>query len=114
VDAANTKPFYFSTTNTIQCFMGIQPPDRYMAQPHLAIIANVPTELLRSRSWIIWREEIRKERPTKVPYDPKSGLLAETDDPSTWGTLAEAQRALDLGGYSGLGYVRTAMTFSLT
>jgi putative DNA primase/helicase len=41
--------------------------------------------------WVGWRQEKRNGRLTKVPYDPRTGLPAATDDPGTWATYAEAQ-----------------------
>jgi hypothetical protein len=40
--------------------------------------------------WIAWRSEVRNGKATKVPYAPQGGK-AKADDPSTWGTRAEAE-----------------------
>jgi hypothetical protein len=40
--------------------------------------------------WVAWRNEVRKGKATKVPYSPHGGK-AKTDDPSTWGSRAEAE-----------------------
>jgi hypothetical protein len=40
--------------------------------------------------WVAWRIEIRGGKPTKVPYAPQGGRV-RADDPSTWGTRAEAE-----------------------
>ena len=40
--------------------------------------------------WVAWRYELRGGKPTKVPYAP-DGRRAKADDPSTWGTRAEAK-----------------------
>jgi predicted P-loop ATPase len=40
--------------------------------------------------WVAWRIETRGGKPTKVPYAPQVGR-AKADDPSTWGTRAEAE-----------------------
>src|SRR5262249_52788503 len=48
-------------------------------------------EALQARpQWVCWHKEARKGKPTKVPYNPRSGTLARCDDPSTWATYAEA------------------------
>jgi hypothetical protein len=39
--------------------------------------------------WVAWRNELRGEKTTKVPHAPTGGR-AKADDPSTWGTRAEA------------------------
>jgi putative DNA primase/helicase len=40
--------------------------------------------------WVAWRNEDRGGKATKVPHDPKGGR-AKADDPTTWGTRAEAE-----------------------
>jgi putative DNA primase/helicase len=42
--------------------------------------------------WVGWRQETRNGRPTKIPYDPKSGRRAESDNPGTWAMGEEAER----------------------
>jgi len=46
--------------------------------------------LAYERRWVAWRTELRGGKPTKVPYAPLGGR-AKADDPSTWGTRAEAE-----------------------
>ena len=40
--------------------------------------------------WVAWRYELRGGKWTKVPHDPRGGR-AKADDPTTWGTRAEAE-----------------------
>src|SRR5262245_2444171 len=45
--------------------------------------------------WVAWREEERRNLRgelvrTKVPYDPRTGRRAESNDPTTWGTRQQA------------------------
>ncbi|MGE3160091.1 MAG: hypothetical protein AB7K78_25655, partial [Xanthobacteraceae bacterium] len=40
--------------------------------------------------WVCWRYEFRDGRRTKPPINPRTGAYANTADPSTWGTFAEA------------------------
>jgi hypothetical protein len=62
------------------------------------------------KQWVCWRSEARQRdaKPTKVPYSPASGARARSDDPDTWGTLAEAEKAAEKVGYDGIGFVFTA------
>jgi putative DNA primase/helicase len=53
-------------------------------------LANVPTELQEGNRFVCWREESRNGKPTKVPINPHTGNEAESDNPVTWSTLAEA------------------------
>lgn len=57
--------------------------------------------------FLAWRNEDRGGKPTKVPYRPLTGccLRAESDNPASWGTYAEANQALAGGGYDGVGFV---------
>ena len=55
--------------------------------------------------WVVWRNEIRNGRATKVPYSPHSGH-AKADDPRTWGVRSEAEaraRQLVNGEGGGIG-----------
>ena len=60
--------------------------------------------------WVCWRSEVRGRdgKKTKVPYSPRSGLRARSDDPDTWATLAEAEAATHKDDYHGTGFVFTA------
>jgi putative DNA primase/helicase len=65
----------------------------------------IPQELKDSSSWVIWKEETRDGKPTKVPYNPRTGKKAAPNNPSTWGTYDEAQSAVKAYGVNGLGFV---------
>lgn len=66
---------------------------------------HVPTALAALPQWIVWRYEQKPtdKDPRKVPYDPRSGRKAKSNDPQTWATLAEAQAVADQ--YAGLGFM---------
>ena len=53
---------------------------------------------------VLWRTEIRGDKPTKVPYQVTGRARAKSNAPSTWGDF-EAAREDDLGrgGFEGLG-----------
>jgi hypothetical protein len=63
----------------------------------------IPSALADVRQWILWRYRTRGGKPTKVPYSAVTGRPAKTNDPATWASLADAERALAAGGYEGLG-----------
>ena len=65
---------------------------------------NIPTELKQNASFCLWRMEKRSGRPTKVPYNPKTGALARTNDPSTFSDFSTAMKAYAMGGWDGIGY----------
>ena len=57
--------------------------------------------------WVAWRTEERNGRATKVPYAPAGNGRAKADDPTTWGTRAQAEArasglSAPLGGGIGL------------
>jgi hypothetical protein len=56
----------------------------------VAQLANVPRELQGGQRFVCWSVEIRDGKPTKVPVNPHTGAKAKSNDPATWGTLAEA------------------------
>jgi putative DNA primase/helicase len=57
--------------------------------------------------WVCWHWEERKSKKTKVPYNPKTGRMAEANHPATWASYVLAQEALHRqpGRYHGLGYM---------
>jgi hypothetical protein len=67
------------------------------------------------KRWVVWREEERGGKPTKVPYSARSGRLASATDPATWATRREAedraQVLLNGGPKGGLGITLGAVPF---
>ncbi len=43
----------------------------------------------------------------KIPFNPRTGRNAASDNPETWGTFEEAVLAYQNGGYAGVGFVLT-------
>lgn len=73
-------------------------------QPQLTdqLKMNVP-EAVRQCGFCCWKRAMVKGRITKVPFDPKTGRKARTNQPLTFGTFDEALGALGSGIYSGIG-----------
>ena len=65
---------------------------------------NIPQELKNNASFCVWKMEKRQGKPTKVPYDPRTGQLAKTNDPATFADFATAMKAYAMGGWDGIGY----------
>ena len=59
-------------------------------------------DLRDKRMWVAWADEGGR----KVPKSPHGGN-ARSNDPSTWGTYAEAEAARAKNGYSGVGLMLT-------
>ncbi|HLV98333.1 MAG TPA: hypothetical protein VKT82_06605 [Ktedonobacterales bacterium] len=70
----------------------------------------LPDDLKVKQQWVMWRYELRpgKDKPSKRPYNPRTGRPARTDVPATWGTYAQALARYQHGGWDGLGFVFTA------
>ncbi len=82
------------------------------SQQLVADLQNVPLVLRRTPHWVVWRyeENSEKSKPDKVPYNPRSPSQeqpwhASVTRPRTWGSFGEAIRALQRGGYTGVGFV---------
>lgn len=72
---------------------------------------TIPAELKARHQWIVWRYEERDGKRTKVPYNPRNGKRAASDDPHTWSALEEALETLNTkhrGNFDGIGYVFSA------
>jgi hypothetical protein len=62
------------------------------SHPHSTDEATL-VDLADKAVWVGWRTETRpgQDKATKVPFDPKSGRWAKSDDATTWGTLHQAR-----------------------
>jgi primase-polymerase (primpol)-like protein len=70
-----------------------------------SLYANLPAELRLLKQWTLWKyEDVGATKPTKVPYQP-NGKLANVAEPSTWSTFDEVFNTLQLGNYSGIGFI---------
>ena len=65
---------------------------------------NIPQELKNNASFCVWKMEKRQGKPTKVPYNPKTGAMARTNDPATFSDFGTAMKTYALGGWDGIGY----------
>ncbi len=63
-------------------------------------LSNIPQELKQIPHWVVWRSKT----PKKIPYNPKTGELAEANNPLTWGTYDSAINAFNNGSYDGIGF----------
>jgi putative DNA primase/helicase len=67
--------------------------------------AAIPSYLKGRKQWLLWRFEQNSSRskPTKVPYQP-DGRKAKSNDPRTWSNFETCLKALQSGGFDGLGF----------
>lgn len=68
--------------------------------------ATIPQELFDHDQWIVWKSVERDGKPTKVPYDAKSGKRASTTNASTWVSFDIAYTAYSTDPqWHGIGFV---------
>ena len=63
----------------------------------------IPQELRDQDFWCVWRREERGGKPTKIPYNPKTGERAETNNPATFGSFDLADERYMTEDYNGVG-----------
>lgn len=64
-------------------------------------VENLPLQLREEGLFCLWKYEEQGGRRTKVPYDPRTGKRARSNDPATFAPLAAAVSMQ--AGYDGLG-----------
>jgi primase-polymerase (primpol)-like protein len=65
--------------------------------------ANIPQELKDNSQMCLWKYEQRSDKPTKVPYNPKTGGRAQPNNPDTFASYSVTRDAYQRGGYDGIG-----------
>lgn len=66
---------------------------------------NIPEELKQLNRWVCWRLEERNGKPTKVPYNPKTGGKAMANNSGTWSNFSTAVAAVQKFDYVGIGFM---------
>lgn len=67
---------------------------------------RIPAELVARHQWVVWRQESRGGKPTKVLYQARHpARKAKVNDTKTWATFEQAKLAAKLHGFDGIGYV---------
>ena len=68
--------------------------------------SQVPERLKKLPQWVTFKliPNEKKGKPDKVPYNPRTGYMAKSNDPSTWADYNTAVQALQQGGYDGIGF----------
>jgi putative DNA primase/helicase len=72
-------------------------------------VSSIPQKMREGANWVGWVEQPRNgtDQITKPPINPQTGHFAKPNDPTTWGTLAEAQTAVEQFSLTGIGYALT-------
>lgn len=68
---------------------------------------NIPIELRKIQRWVTWNAEGKSgQKPSKVPYAPdRPNTRADSTDPTTWGSFAQAEGSYLDGNRTGVGIV---------
>lgn len=68
----------------------------------------IPVALVATPQWVCWREEVRDEKPTKIPIAPETGTYASVTDADTWTNFDTAYQSFrDNASLAGVGFVFT-------
>jgi primase-polymerase (primpol)-like protein len=79
---------------------------RIMSTTILAVhVDAIPAEMAAERRWVCWRLLRRRNRPTKVPVNPRTGGNASSTEPEDWSTLEVALACMDQEELPGIGFV---------
>ncbi len=65
---------------------------------------EIPAELKKLPQWIVWKQEVRNGKSTKVPYQI-NGEMAQSNNRRSWSTFQTAARAYLERGYDGIGFM---------
>jgi hypothetical protein len=79
-------------------------PTAYQIDFASASLPPALTTLIPQSRWVNWRWEKRDGKWTKPPIQPSNGHYARNNDPSTWGTYADAVKRVTNGGADGIGF----------
>ncbi len=74
---------------------------------------GIPDYLKQRPQWVVWGKRTRQYQDAlredgklnKIPFNPRTGEAAKSNDPNTWGTFADAVRAYQSGWYNGVGFM---------
>jgi len=73
------------------------------------VLADIPSCLKQRPQWVCWRYIERDGKPTKCPFNARTGAMADSTDPGTWSTFDDAVAAWQGGNqYEGVGFVFAA------
>lgn len=73
----------------------------------LTRVENIPNELKQVSNWVCWQGE------AKIPKNPFNGQNAQSNNPKSWGTFAQACKACESFGFDGLGFMFSEPYFGI-
>ena len=75
------------------------------------MLNNIPNEMKFYKQWLVWKYIFHDDqgellaKPTKIPFNARTGSKASVTDPTTWSTFNKAAEVAH--NYSGIGFVLT-------
>jgi hypothetical protein len=60
----------------------------------------IPAELQQKNQWVVWKKDGKK-----IPVNPKTGGNAQSNNPDTWGSYADATKVVEDGKADGIGFM---------
>jgi len=63
---------------------------------------TLPDKLIECALWCVWKYEDRDGKPTKVPYNPRTGGRAQSNNPATFSDFKTAVAAFGTCKYDGM------------
>ena len=63
---------------------------------------TLPDKLIECALWCVWKYEDRDGKPTKVPYNPRTGGRAQSNNPATFSDFKTAVAAFGTCKYDRL------------
>ena len=85
------RPTYLNPHNSQKPFNGKPAGPRPDTPTRLRSTDEALADLANRSIWVGWRQQTRNGHLTKVPYDPRTGGRAKSDNAATWATRAEAE-----------------------
>lgn len=64
---------------------------------------TLPDKLIKDALWCVWKYEDRDGKSTKVPYNPRTGGRAQSNNPATFSDFKTAVAAFGTCKYDGMG-----------
>lgn len=70
-------------------------------------VDNIPIELQELKQWVGWKKGAREQngKVTKLPINPHTGKLAQTNNKNTWSDMITSIVAVEQYGLDGIGFV---------
>jgi putative DNA primase/helicase len=74
---------------------------------------GIPEYLKQRPQWIVWGKRTRQSQNAllengklnRIPFNPRTGKVALSDEPKSWGTYEQAIDAYQSAWYNGIGFM---------